>query len=495
MKQNPDDFAGFVIGSFDDHLREMSCDKTWGGHLELMALSRALGANITVHQLHSPRYDILASTSATGATPNKVTPTLHVSYHNGEHYNSVRHILDDTAAPVGSAAAQRHLIVLPSKQPASGGSGGSSSSKSAAKNESKEDRALRVVKQQTGCDDEEMVLQVLEDVDWDIDAAVELVVNEMNMPSQAEREQSALVDGLSSLSLNDNKDEGKKEKKYKKEKKDKKDKKDNGNCSSSRSNDKKDKKDKKERSEKKDTATTLTTEASGSKNTTAEATVAENVDDNGASEAISATVNSVEVVDDVITVTAAAAATRVNTTEAAPSETVSDAVPTAEPESQLQSEAEAEKATATISAPTTATAERETYDAISANIKDGDDKGNANEDGDASDEAADADADNNKNADTNASSKPAVSNKQAARDRKIERNRAKLEKEADKRAKSLAKSRAKVGLPPMPPNACDSGGSSSSNNSGRSAAAVAADVLTGLVVLGDVVDKYGAINI
>lgn len=70
-------------------------DGTWGGNLELQALSLHLGRNITVHQAGQRPWVLQNHASA---------PMLHVAYHGAEHYNSVRGA-DDAAAVITEAAA------------------------------------------------------------------------------------------------------------------------------------------------------------------------------------------------------------------------------------------------------------------------------------------------------------------------------------------------------------------------------------------------------
>ena len=53
MRTNPDDFAPFVEDdeSFDRYLDRMESEGTWGGNMELQALSMALKRNIVLHQV------------------------------------------------------------------------------------------------------------------------------------------------------------------------------------------------------------------------------------------------------------------------------------------------------------------------------------------------------------------------------------------------------------------------------------------------------------
>ncbi len=84
MEREPDDFAPFVEDdkTFEGYISEMRTDAVWGGHIELQALSRAFSVNLVVHQLGSQPWEI-RNFAATART-------LHMSYHDGEHYSSVR---------------------------------------------------------------------------------------------------------------------------------------------------------------------------------------------------------------------------------------------------------------------------------------------------------------------------------------------------------------------------------------------------------------------
>lgn len=75
----------------------MRRDSVWGGQLEIQALSMKYQFNIIVHQVDNP---IMAFSNFDWGS----VPTLHISYHMGEHYNSVR-LIDDfdngPAKPIG----------------------------------------------------------------------------------------------------------------------------------------------------------------------------------------------------------------------------------------------------------------------------------------------------------------------------------------------------------------------------------------------------------
>lgn len=69
--------------TFDDYVAEMRNDGVWADNLELQAISMACNVNIRVHQSGKPSYDIRNHTA-------KDANVIHLSYHFGEHYASVR---------------------------------------------------------------------------------------------------------------------------------------------------------------------------------------------------------------------------------------------------------------------------------------------------------------------------------------------------------------------------------------------------------------------
>lgn len=84
-----DDFSPFIEDdeTIDQYLSDMQKDGTWGGQIELTALSAVNKFNYIVHQVDNPS---MAFSNFDWGT----VPTIHLSYHLGEHYNSVR-LFDD----------------------------------------------------------------------------------------------------------------------------------------------------------------------------------------------------------------------------------------------------------------------------------------------------------------------------------------------------------------------------------------------------------------
>ncbi len=84
MEANREAFEPFIEDDvpFDKYVSDMRKDAEWGGHLELQLVSLCFSVNIIVHQLGSPPWEIRNFPLS--------APVIHLSYHDGEHYASVR---------------------------------------------------------------------------------------------------------------------------------------------------------------------------------------------------------------------------------------------------------------------------------------------------------------------------------------------------------------------------------------------------------------------
>lgn len=86
MRNHREDFEPFHDENdpFDHHLELLQEDGTYAGNDVLVAFSRSHNVTIVIHQLNEPLWHI---------SPNgeeKQDRELHISYHNGDHYNSIR---------------------------------------------------------------------------------------------------------------------------------------------------------------------------------------------------------------------------------------------------------------------------------------------------------------------------------------------------------------------------------------------------------------------
>merc|ERR1712096_553463 len=138
--------------SFTAYCDSMAKNKAWGGNLEIVAMSKELTINVVVHQPGAPRFTV-------NYDGGKAKRTIHISYHEGEHYASVRCLDDNEDAP-----AKPIMIV----------------DAGAAKKPG--DKAWAVedtISQSTGCKNMDHIREVLGWNDGDAEATVEFLLMEL----------------------------------------------------------------------------------------------------------------------------------------------------------------------------------------------------------------------------------------------------------------------------------------------------------------------------
>jgi len=133
----------------------MKANGTWGGQMEIQAFSLAYSVNITIHQLGQPRWDIVNFHGM---------KAIHLSYHQGEHYSSVRKIGDVNHIP----EAPKEINLFDSKK---------SSMKPSHEEEKRNitpDELL--VMETTGCQNREFISAILIENYYDVAATVEFIL-------------------------------------------------------------------------------------------------------------------------------------------------------------------------------------------------------------------------------------------------------------------------------------------------------------------------------
>lgn len=112
LRAHPDDFKVFIEcegeETWEQHLARMSQDGVFGDHAELVAFSRAMGVNVIIYQrdthfLVTPDEGQLDTERdrASAAKAIRSRPTLHIAYHNWEHYSSIRKVAGPHTGPPG----------------------------------------------------------------------------------------------------------------------------------------------------------------------------------------------------------------------------------------------------------------------------------------------------------------------------------------------------------------------------------------------------------
>ncbi|EME29593.1 OTU domain-containing protein 3 [Galdieria sulphuraria] len=90
--------------TLEEYLSEMRIEGTWAGNIELQAISLLYGVNIRVHRLDQPGYDL-------ENFKEKNAVWIHLAFHQGEHYSSVRRLKD-----VYSNAPAKHCEISASRR-------------------------------------------------------------------------------------------------------------------------------------------------------------------------------------------------------------------------------------------------------------------------------------------------------------------------------------------------------------------------------------------
>ncbi|KAI3452000.1 hypothetical protein Pfo_008665 [Paulownia fortunei] len=177
IENNREMFEPFVEDEvpFDEYCRSMGEDGTWAGHMELQAASLVTRSNICIHRHMSPRWYIQNF-------DKHEARMIHLSYHDGEHYNSVRSKDDTCSGPARPVVIKKGDADLSAK----------SNQPKAATRKSKEEggrnvvheESIKLVKAGSGCEDARKVEQALQQVGGDADAAIEVLVAEQGSLDQ-----------------------------------------------------------------------------------------------------------------------------------------------------------------------------------------------------------------------------------------------------------------------------------------------------------------------
>lgn len=165
LQEHREDFEPFVEDEvpFDDYCKTMREGCTWAGHMELQATSLVTRTNICIHQLKTPRWHIRNFDTAD-------TKTVHLSYHDGEHYNSVRRQDDPGLGPALPFIIEGDATPTTQPPPMKG--------IERQKSMQFEEATIARVMQWSGCTSETRAREVLRDVRGDSDVAIEYLIAE-----------------------------------------------------------------------------------------------------------------------------------------------------------------------------------------------------------------------------------------------------------------------------------------------------------------------------
>mmetsp|Transcript_17284 Transcript_17284/g.28123 ORF Transcript_17284/g.28123 Transcript_17284/m.28123 type:complete len:316 (-) Transcript_17284:186-1133(-) len=164
MEEYPEQFKPFIFDEeYAEYIKRMRKDGEWGGNLELVGISHAFGLHLTIHQLGLPRWEI--------KNPNNVfSRVVHLGYHDGEHYTSIRNISDD---PRKEATEIKAFTNNSNKY---GGGQKNKSSYDSSHHHSSDSRALKILRESTGCKNIKFIGEALADNGNDVDATVQYLI-------------------------------------------------------------------------------------------------------------------------------------------------------------------------------------------------------------------------------------------------------------------------------------------------------------------------------
>uniref|UniRef100_A0ACD5YZX2 Uncharacterized protein n=1 Tax=Avena sativa TaxID=4498 RepID=A0ACD5YZX2_AVESA len=169
--QHREEFEPFIEDEvpFDEYCASMMKDGTWAGNMELQAASLVTSRNICIHMLNSPRWYI------NNFSGREASNMVHLSYHHGEHYNSVRLTEDPCQGPA------MPVIIKTDANVASTSNSAQTKAKDLKKSSNRstyDDISVKRVMAGTGCSDAGVAEHVLGELDGDVEAAIEYMIAE-----------------------------------------------------------------------------------------------------------------------------------------------------------------------------------------------------------------------------------------------------------------------------------------------------------------------------
>ena len=150
-------------------VRNLAQNGTFGGNDALVAFSRLHNVNIIIHRFNEPCLQVTASDSPSARE-------LHVSYHNGDHYSSVRRITDPGVGP-GVVEHEK----LPTKSDKKARHQSRHKVKSSVETNEMEGTMIETVTSATQCRDVSLIEQTLVDTSFDVDATISMILQLMDI--------------------------------------------------------------------------------------------------------------------------------------------------------------------------------------------------------------------------------------------------------------------------------------------------------------------------
>lgn len=183
MSEHRDEFEPFIEDDipFDRYIKNLSTMGTYAGNDAIVAFARLYQVNVVIHQLNSPFLLIQGP-----KTNIQSTKQIHISYHNGDHYSSVRKVDDNTESPAniklkigGDPQTKKEKIQAPTPNGVINGD------IPHCGRVVKAVRDMEIIEQEimaaTGCNDLTMIHEALYDCDNDVDSTIAQILQIMNL--------------------------------------------------------------------------------------------------------------------------------------------------------------------------------------------------------------------------------------------------------------------------------------------------------------------------
>ncbi|XP_064459458.1 OTU domain-containing protein 3-like isoform X2 [Ornithodoros turicata] len=162
MKDHRCDFEPFVEDDvpFAQHLHNLAQPGTYAGNDAIVAFARLHQVVIVIHQLNTPLWQVRGTDK-----PNSTE--LHLSYHNGDHYNSVRKIGDNSQGPasIRLSVPKPGTPQIPNEE------------SNAVANLEAQRKLEEGIMLETGTEDLQLVREVLQDCGYDRQSAVDHILS------------------------------------------------------------------------------------------------------------------------------------------------------------------------------------------------------------------------------------------------------------------------------------------------------------------------------
>lgn len=195
MAEHRDEFEPFVEDDvpFERYMKNLGTIGTYAGNDAIVAFARLYQINVIIHQLNSPFLLVQGP-----KTFSQTTKQIHISYHNGDHYSSVRKLGDNTESPanikikIGNDTQTNFQSSI--KAQANGVPNGDIPRSG---REVKAIRNMEIIEQEikaaTGCSDLTLIHEALYDCDNDVDSAIAQILQIMTFDDGVNGETSSVT--------------------------------------------------------------------------------------------------------------------------------------------------------------------------------------------------------------------------------------------------------------------------------------------------------------